>query len=896
MAKRFGNFQLKQPSTGYKKARLDFEIIPSQQYVQYTQQAQRTSTVVKTPTTVAKSSTKSDVLWGDEDDEFIILASQAVEEVEMFQQTQTGEVTFGRFGKETITSSTQADPDSCELMPPPTAIPGPSKAKPVPVEIIDLLKDDDDVFSEQFDDNYDNIEKHIDEFFNNEFDDDFNLEGLRSSGSSEKLAEQPNGYGGSPKKISPNRTKTVDVNAGSSTVFKPKLPQAKLGGFTTNPQGNAQNRLPASQYQLTQANREAKQKDHAKDLQVKFLTNQLEMASKKTEKLQTDYNDMMERIQIRDGEVSMLRYELKNIKSQNEQLRLEKMKESETIKKEWVEKMKSLEKVIVAQKADLEFKTVEMMNLKMKRMSNSFKPDKSILVPTGKTVTEEDFKAHSLRFRVFEESPLSGDEIDPKIFEISAESISKYSINSGISNFSKRDAFLSQHLGLLQAYLSQLVCSKGSLPDEAIRSIAKTAFQAVSEVQNYCNRLQMVRVKDSHMGAKVAFEFLCRNSKKSRLKGCANIYQREPIVSTEKAIISRRFLAALSLLCRYLPSLAVSLVRSQEGSESCINVLNKSLIKISYAHELYDHFGMIAAAAAFLSSLCRHTSRFDEHGSQVVSLLKSIVHCRPNSGLILSHLSEALYRISTEHSVELLNYLCCRSKPECFKFNSSFKMFQFTKDSCILQIYALLLETSVAQNRTLPASDIQHLVANTRNTAYFLRNALAHPVQWIQHFIQHSNHQRTSFSKTSCQCHIRIVNAFVILFHQLLRCWMQCPLNIEFNTMLQITQNGVLLLYDIFQTTYRSVILRIGGHAVQCRLQAVYNWLTQHQNDFRFQPAHIKALRLLDLRLMMDEPLKSSDDEDRMDADPDSDDSAKERSSMYEDLFQDFFASKILHQ
>ncbi|XP_058453092.1 ATR-interacting protein mus304 [Malaya genurostris] len=885
-SKRFGNFQLKQPSAAYKKARLDIDIIPSQQYIQ---QTTRTTAVIKNPTTVAKSSSKTDVLWGDEDDEFIILASQAVEEVEMSQQSHTNDVTFGRFGKGTVSSSTQSDPDSSELMPPPTAVPGPSRVNPVPTEIIDLLTDDDDVFSENFDENYDNIEKHIDEFFNNEFDDDFNLDGLRSSGSAEKLVEQRNEQPVSPKKSSPDRTKPVNVESKPSTMFRSKQPQAKINDFKPDAQKFTQNRLPATQQQLSQA--QAKQKDHAKDMQVKFLTNQLEMASKKTDKLQTDYNDVLERIQIRDGEVSMLRYELKNIKSQNEQLRLEKMKESETIKREWVEKMKNLEKVIIAQKADLEFKTAEISNSRMKRLSNSFRIDKRQVNATEQTVTEDDLKAHSRRLRLFENASQSSYEIDPRIFEISAESISKYSINNGITNFFKRDAILSQHLGHLQTCLSQMIASKSSLPCQTVRSIATTASQSFLEIQQYCNKLQMVRVKDVHMGAKVAFEFLCRNSKKNRLEGCANIYQREPISSNEKAIISRRLLAALSLLCRYLPSLALNMVQQQKDVESSVSVLNKSLIKMSYANELYDHFGMIAAAAAFLCSLTHHMSRFQESGCQVMNLLKSLVQCRPDSALILTYISEAIYRISSqEHSIHFLNNLCWRSKPECFLFHTSFKMFQFTKDSCILQIYALLLETSVCQNRTLNVIEIQHLVENTRNTIYFLRNAMTYPVQWVCDFIRHSNHRRSS-----CQCYIRIVKSFVILLHQLLRCWMQCPLNIEFDTMLQITQNGVLLLFDIFQTTYRSVILQVGGHTVQCRLQTIYNWLTQHQNDFQFQPAHMKALRLLDLRLIMDEPLKSSDDEDGMDTNSESD-TAEERRSMYEDLYGDFFTSKILHQ
>ncbi|XP_055547445.1 ATR-interacting protein mus304 [Wyeomyia smithii] len=887
-SKRFGNFQLKQPSTSYKKARLDIETISSQQYNQRKQQ-ETAQVKLKTPTAIAKSSS-TDVLWGDEDDEFIVLASQAVEEVELFHQSQSGDVTFGRFEKAALPCSTQAatkKQDSCELMPPPVAIPGPSRENQAPIAVINLLEDDDDdVFSEQFDENYDNIEKHIDEFFNNEFDEVFNLAGLQSSGSGEKIgADQQNGLKTSPVKKTSQEAANEEIK--TTTVFKPKQPISRDVGTRKVFNGRLQTQQP-----LTQTDREIKQEDHGKDLQIRFLTNQLEMASKKTEKLQTDYNDVLERIQIRDGEVSMLRYELKNIKSQNEQLRLEKMKESETIKQELVAKMKSLEKVILVQKTELDFKNVEMMSMRSKRKSHPFRlMDKT--ATSGASVTVADFIIHNRRQRIFDGSVAEANiTIDPKMFDISAESTT---VNNAISEFSRGDAILSKHLGQMQAFLSVMVSGNGPLQDDTILSATSIANQALLEIYRYCERLQLVQVKEIHMGAKVAFDFLSKNSKKFRLEGKANICQREPLSLNEKAIIPRRFLAALALLCQFVPSLAVRLVQRVGQQESCINVLSKSLNKISYATELYDHLGMIAASSALLCSLSHHLECLQERGSRVIDLFKSIVYCRPDSALIVTHLSEALYRISScEQSIDLVSYICWRSKPECFSWNRSFRMFQFTKDSCVLQIYATLLEISVPQNRTLDTTEIHRMVESTRNTVYFLRNSLARQVRWVNHFRKPLFNRESRSAPLFCQCHVRITNSFVVLFHQLLRCWLEHPLSIEFNTMVQITQHGTTLLVDLFRIAYRNDILLIGGYPIQSRLQATYDWLVQHQKDFRFQAVHKKALRLLDLRLLMDDPLKSSDDESKMDVDSDSAGTDQARRSMYDDLCADFFTSKIV--
>ncbi|XP_055588818.1 ATR-interacting protein mus304-like [Uranotaenia lowii] len=929
-SKRFGNFQPKQPSSSYKRPKLDIEMVSSQQY-NSNQQAKHlggTNSHMNTSTVVAKSA-KSDYLWGDDDDEFIILASQKVEEVELFQSQMTQsqhmaipDVSFGRFcnGASSSTQHQQQPPkkvtNSAELMPPPPPVVRPSSSRqpaqappPAANEIIDLLTDgDDDIFSEQFDENYDNIEKHIDEFFNNECDDDFNLD---------EFQQNRNGHGATRRSQENLRKsqETLEVKPSSkaeskpSSVFKPKQPST-IPKPVVDPFANGH--IPASQQcqppRYSQKDREAlinaaKKKDHAKDLQVNFLTKQLDMATKKMEQLQKDYNEVLERIQCRDGEASMLRYELKNVKSQNDQLRLEKMKESETMKKEWIEKVKDLEKVIVAQKSELEFKTVEMMNLKTRRMSHSFRST----APAEKPVTDEDFKIYHRQLVVPRKEVEPTLDIDVRIFDLSAESISKFNTNSRISNFSKGDAILSQHLGRLQSSLSQLVYFRKSLPELSIPNLALVVHQALEQIFKYCNRLKLVRVKDAHLGPKVAFDFLNKNSKKYRLEGPgANIYQKEPISYNEEAVIPRRFLAALGLLCRYEPSLAVRLLRKTDGrqeGDGGLNMLGKALVKISYASNLYDHIGFVTAAASIVSSLSHHINEVEER-SQIVHLFKCLIYCRPDSSLALTYLSEALYRIAlSNQSVDLLNQLCWRSKADCFTTNDTYRMIQFKKDSCTLQIYAVLLETSVPQNRTLNQSEREHLVINTRNTIYFLRNSLARPVRWVRHFFHRNTIAAESSSRTSkahCQCHIRITNAFVVLFHQLLRCWSHCPLNVDFNIMIQLTQNGVLLLFDLFQTAYRNVILQIGGHAIQCRLQAAYNLLVQHQNDFRFQAAHKTALRLLDLRLVMDEPLKSSDDEEKMDTDEDTatsttttDSVGQERRGLYDDLFEGFFSSKF---
>lgn len=67
----------------------------------------------------------------------------------------------------------------------------------------------------------------------------------------------------------------------------------------------------------------------------------------------------------------MVRYQLRQLQQQNEALRLEKMQEIDNIKKEWQEKINELDKLIKSQRDELEFKNVEIVNLKSSRLNES---------------------------------------------------------------------------------------------------------------------------------------------------------------------------------------------------------------------------------------------------------------------------------------------------------------------------------------------------------------------------------------------------------------------------------------------------------------------------------------------------------------------------------------------
>uniref|UniRef100_A0A182TRX4 Uncharacterized protein n=1 Tax=Anopheles melas TaxID=34690 RepID=A0A182TRX4_9DIPT len=168
-------------------------------------------------------------------------------------------------------------------------------------------------------------------------------------------------------------------------------------------------------------------------------------------------------------------------------------------------------------------------------------------------------------------------------------------------------------------------------------------------------------------------------------------------------------------------------------------------------------------------------------------------------------------------------------------------------------MYASLLENSVRPHDRYEAWQMKPLLTNTENTIHFLRNVLLHPVGWVKSFYDRED-------PNECElCHIRMVSAFVTLLFRVLLCWNQQSVKDEEDVshIHCIAKHGVLLLYDLFQTAYHKKLLRLAGPTVRYRLRVTYNWLQLYQEEFNFDDAHIRTLGMLDMRLLMPDPLRA---------------------------------------
>ncbi|XP_053665583.1 ATR-interacting protein mus304 [Anopheles marshallii] len=931
MSKRSGYFQLKQPLAS-KKPKLDIEIIPSQQY--------HPQPSTSKPNNAANGALKSSVenLWDDDDDDIIVLASQAVEASE--------DITFRQFSR-SVQSSTQ---QTTELVT--TAHVGPKGPGKVPDKLVaELFADgEDDLFSEKLDDNYRNFDNAINDYFNNN-DDDFNLDEFRQQeqaplvgGRQEpapKLAKIEEEFKTPAPVMKPIPNKTPSFSFKEETrstsrigmIFKPKTSTVQKfpSKHSAVPQqSTVPSEVPKIEQEMKESN--TQKQEHAKDIQVKYLTKHVEQLAKKLESVQKDCNDAVEKLQVKDGEVSMLRYELKMVKTTNEQLRLEKMREKETIQKDWIEKMKNLEKTISAQKVENEFKEIEIMNLKTKRLNATMRSSevrdgveapKTSAQSESTTVTEASNPVHyesilsSMIPKLSLTEPVDQHEelhFDPHLFvnptAISAQGrkLRKY------SRITRNEFTIADQFVLLQTYLSQLLSDVATNGGRSSRSIqlssdkfplvAIATENGLGEIFQYCQRLG--KQKEAEMrasGTNRSSERSVQGHPRSKMELTTpvNIFQQEKLFVGEQAIVIRRFLALVALYCRISNELVVEKLLK----DGLVSRLANSIKQISDASFSVALHGMITGAAALLNGMSFRSARmkqYGEHGVHLIQLFRAIVLCQTDAPSSLAELSDFLRHLSqiTDGSVnQLLDRLCFNpSTQQPDKHKSARKQYRlksisFSQETCTLQMYAALLESSVRHYVPYEGWQLKPLLKNAENTIHFLRNVLLQPVAWVRSFCDRND-------TAGCElCHIRTVTAFVTLLHRVLLCWNQRTVHEEedVNRIQRIAQHAVLLLYDLFQTAYHKKLLRLGGHTVRYRLRIVYNWLKMYEKDFNFRPVHSTTIGMLDMRLLMSDPLRCSLETESEESEQEkktatSEDARKaESKTVVDELYNDFFTT-----
>lgn len=245
-------------------------------------------------------------------------------------------------------------------------------------------------------------------------------------------------------------------------------------------------------------------KDRDNTVHVNRLQNSLEKVTKEHKKLQTDFSEITNKIQTKDGENSMLRYELNIIKKQNEQYRLAKIQENDHVKREWLEKIKILEKALKAKETAMEFQNIEMTNMKNRKLNDTIRN----LDSTTSDVKEDFSKFHSifqLNIPTYCEKP-SKIVINPFIFKESETDMNgKFRVCTSI-----KDSIHLKNLKSCQSILAQVIADNNSrfFGDSMLISNIST----FKELRDYSLHMEYSKYTDLQSNPRMEHNFLCEMS------------------------------------------------------------------------------------------------------------------------------------------------------------------------------------------------------------------------------------------------------------------------------------------------------------------------------------------------------------------------------------------------
>uniref|UniRef100_A0A0K8W609 ATR-interacting protein mus304 n=2 Tax=Bactrocera latifrons TaxID=174628 RepID=A0A0K8W609_BACLA len=856
MAKRFEPFKEFGRST--KKPKLDVSINkgrplgPSQSWPNHIR-SNAGEVHAKSP---ARNNVNNNNLWDDDDDDVILLATQVAESQVAIKTSDTNitdsDITFSEFAPHIhATTSTQRL----------TSVNAGLKAT---VSAPPTIENNN--FSELFAD-----------------DDDF-AELLDVDGNGEKEQEI--------FRVQPFETDNV--------FKKPRAIVNGRNGMTiTTPQASLVNTAQISDSQQAAARRQV-----ATERQVKMLMERIDALKAENAKLTKDLSESKAKIENKDGESSLLRDELRHMKQQLQTLKMEKLMSTEAAKTECKTKIAELTKRVEAKESELKLRKVEYSVLKMRhadetqRLEMSIRNAFAIDVPMEEDVHQTSKKQNArilYRLRDFSLPTESGDINNSHLTEFSANAFKRTQERvTGKRQYTPFQLELDNAQTLLAQL--QLQRQKGSwtsteAADFNERAIA-SACNALPEFWTYVHGLEFPKYCNVHP----YHEYDLRNDDYTSPN--RNLHAEQLLCEDERAISLRRYISALSVMCGRAPNFAQQLLAQHHGDYALLQVACHAISKLGYSREICAHFGVLEAFAVLLRVLLRQVRTGDsEHIELLVgSLLKQLIFVRPSAWIFceLSHCVLELTRLPTA-----LERICVNSDESTFYSDRMRSLYRFSNDSCILQVYAGLLEIAFPLNDILSVSHMHLLTVICENHVRFAHYCFMKPPDFIHKLLPsydddddeeddeaeqqvvekkvqsyksvtcksisseisvnnsemgatvnsssniESRSKKSNNSSTRCECYTKLCLSVVTLLFQLLRQWRCTGRKIETPRVAEISQLSVQLLHTIFCDNYSTHLFRYAEETTKHYLWLICEWWVENSERLKFSSAQNNFLKKL---------------------------------------------------
>ncbi|KAL7742469.1 hypothetical protein ACLKA6_019097 [Drosophila palustris] len=645
-------------------------------------------------------------------------------------------------------------------------------------------------------------------------------------------------------------------------------------------------------YSMPSGQATANRRQLAQERQLKFLMERVDVLKKENTKLQKEIIEHNNQTVTKEGEVSLLRNELRQARKLLQASKMDKIVMAEEAEKDCNQKVAEVFKQVIAKNAELSFTNVEFSEHKIRSTQNTLK--ENLLATTS--VPDADECRNMLRLEnlcIIDSYAKhnSTNNTDKHFYEYSKETRSQ----------KKQRSFFEVELEHLLFHYAQLQSRNRPSTDKAIMDrLIMSVCGVFIEFWSYAQSLELPQ----HCMMYSYQHFNLQMDTSAHMRKSLSLIQPDAMYKLERAVLLRRYIATLALICQRQGSISQALLEKMYGNYSILQIAIEAITKVSYSFEVCEHFGVIEATASLLHSLLDHVnaSKVSLGGSQqdlLFNLLKQLVFTRP-SPWVFRELSICMLLCARQD--QLMARMCIGSTNNCFVSDRVRSLYRFGPDSCLIQVYAGLLELCFWNDMPLELCHFELLLSICENHVRFVYQCFTSMPHFIlkmlplpsmadedytdkEHIVSKvvrlqsdsitNNHNTNATVNTStntseftsilapdqapqdhaCECYVKLCLSFVTLVFQMMYQWTLQETKAHVSKVSEISQIAVHLLILIFKEYYLPNLFRDSEETTKHNLFLLCTWWQDHRRILNFEETHVHFLKQLQELQFMLKPL-----------------------------------------
>ncbi|KAH8328434.1 hypothetical protein KR067_009264 [Drosophila pandora] len=648
---------------------------------------------------------------------------------------------------------------------------------------------------------------------------------------------------------------------------KPSTSKSKIETRTTNI--SIQQKTTTTTMTATQS----RQQEH----QIKFLMDRIEALKRVNTRLEKDLGDSNEQNEIKSGEVSLLRDELKHLRQQLQATKMEKLALADETNRDCIKKVAEAAKQVAAKDIELKMKNAEYTKLKIQQKAHEKSMNMSMNMSMLQAVPDPSEQRSMLRLNKL--------NIHRSVSRLKIDNGSVFEYGEEQHQGQKQRTLFELELKKLLLCFAQLQAQPESV-ESLIPRILSSTGNVFAEFSSYAHSLEFPNNC-------MLYPYNPYNLDEPVHR--VSLSQQSSLYENERALLLRRYIATLALIFRHQDGIAKAFLEGQHDGIGLLEIVVEAVVKLGFSYEVSEHFGLLEALAFLLNSLLQSEELPPQQDELLFDLLKQLVFTRP-SPWIFGELSSCL--VSALRHPKMLAKMCVKSPRNCFVSDRVRSVYRFGPDSCLLQVYAGLLELCFFSETPLQEDHLQLLLQIGGNHVHFAFECFKNPPDFIMEklpyfaddeesdlgdgtlmksgttmqasisngstLVSTSNLNLNSNSNSStsqqnkaneCECYVKLCLSVVTLVFQMLHQWMLHQRKAGTEQVSEISRIAVHLLTLVFHEYYLTSLFRDSEETTKHYLSLICNWWCEYADLLGFQPIHLRLLNQLAKSHFMLKPL-----------------------------------------